>query len=76
MDHRITADDGQGGVTHVIMSRELLSKMVGNAILESVLASMQIEGEEFPPGVHVELQEPVILPEALLNTDKSAPRKR
>jgi hypothetical protein len=41
--------------------------MIGGALLETVLASAEIEGEGLPPEVHIELQEPVSLPEVLLN---------
>jgi len=44
--YEITADDGNGEVVKVNLSREKLCQMIGNSLYLGVIASAMIEGEE------------------------------
>ncbi|MBI3632144.1 MAG: hypothetical protein HY225_01730 [Candidatus Vogelbacteria bacterium] len=71
--YEVVVDDGTGNEFKVQMSKDKLSRMIAESILQGVLASAEIEGE----GVDCVLADgPVVLPEKLLQTKTKAGGQR
>ncbi len=67
LEYQITIDDGQGETVAHTTSEGCLGEMVRAVLLETVLASAEIEGEELPPG-SIEVDDLPKPPRKLLTT--------